>query len=105
VRSLRQHSARPRTAPLDADAPQVPGPTDTWAEVEQHLTRSTLLAALSRLSAEQREAITLGYFGGYTHVQIAERLGVRLGTVKGRLRLGLQHLRALLVEGDEPIPA
>jgi RNA polymerase sigma-70 factor, ECF subfamily len=102
---LRQHGSRPRTVPLDADVPQVPAPTDTWAEVERRVTRATLLDALSRLSAEQREAITLGYFGGFTHIQIAERLGLPLGTVKGRIRLGLNHLRTLLVESEEPIPA
>jgi RNA polymerase sigma-70 factor (ECF subfamily) len=97
---LRQHASRPRNAPLDDDVPQVPAPSDTWAEVEQRITRSTLLAALSQLSPEQRQAISLGYFGGFTHVQIAEQLGLPLGTVKGRLRLGLQHLRALLLEPE-----
>jgi RNA polymerase sigma-70 factor (ECF subfamily) len=102
---LRQHASRPRNAPLDADVHQLSDSADTWAEVEQRLSRSTLLEALAHLSAEQREAITLGYFGGYTHVQIAERLGLPLGTVKGRLRLGLQHLRALLTEPEKAIPA
>jgi RNA polymerase sigma-70 factor (ECF subfamily) len=98
---LRRRAVRPRTVALEADIPDLPGPSDTWAEVEQNVTRSTLLQALSHLSDEQRDAIALGYFGGYTHVQIAERLGVPLGTVKGRLRLGLRHLRTLLADGAD----
>jgi RNA polymerase sigma-70 factor, ECF subfamily len=70
---------------------------DTWVEVSERLDRDSVLAALATISEVQREAIELAYFGGLTQTEIAERTGVPLGTVKGRLRLGLQGLRAALL--------
>ena len=61
------------------------------------LDRSAIREALGRISDVQREAIELAYFGGLTQTEIAERTGVPLGTVKGRLRLGLQGLRAAML--------
>lgn len=69
---------------------------DTWAEVEGGLDREAIQQALGRISDVQREAIEMAYFGGLTQTEIAERTGVPLGTVKGRLRLGLQGLRAAM---------
>ena len=69
---------------------------DTWAAVELSLDREAVQAALTTISDVQREAIELAYFGGLTQTEIAQRTGVPLGTVKGRLRLGLQGLRAAL---------
>ena len=43
--------------------------------------------------------IGLAYFGGFTHSEIAEMLGMPLGTVKGRMRLGLEKIRNTLAEG------
>ena len=70
---------------------------DTWADVELRLDRDAVQVALGRISEVQREAIELAYFGGLTQTEIADRTGVPLGTVKGRLRLGLQGLRAALL--------
>ena len=70
---------------------------DAWGEVEVRLDREAVQVALTSISNVQREAIELAYFGGLTQTEIAERTGVPLGTVKGRLRLGLQGLRAVLV--------
>ena len=55
--------------------------------------------ALGTLPEDQREAVELAYYGGLTHTEIAERLGVPLGTVKGRLRLALDKLRVTLGAG------
>jgi len=74
---------------------------DTWGDVELRLDREAVQGALSRISDVQREAIELAYFGGLTQTEIAERTGVPLGTVKGRLRLGLQGLRAALLPLDD----
>jgi RNA polymerase sigma-70 factor (ECF subfamily) len=53
--------------------------------------------ALTRLSPEQREAILLAYFSGLSHSEIAARQGLPVGTVKTRIRLGMQKLRDLLL--------
>ena len=55
-----------------------------------------ILAALARIPVEQRQIIELAYFGGLTQQEIAERLSQPLGTVKTRVRLGMQKLRAAL---------
>ena len=75
---------------------------DVWADVELRLDRESVRGAMGSISEVQREAIELAYFGGLTQTEIAERTGVPLGTVKGRLRLGLQGMRAALMPfGDE----
>jgi RNA polymerase sigma-70 factor, ECF subfamily len=51
-----------------------------------------LLAALDRLPPEQSRVITLAYYGGYTHTEIATMLDTPIGTVKGRMRLGLRKM-------------
>ena len=50
-------------------------------------------AALDTLPAEQCQVIELAYFGGFTHTEIAEMLETPVGTVKGRMRLGLKKMR------------
>ncbi len=51
---------------------------------------------LGELSLEQRQAIVLNYFAGYSHAEIAHQLQIPVGTVKGRIRLGLQKIKLLL---------
>ena len=70
---------------------------DVWADVQLRLDRESVRTAMGSISEVQREAIELAYFGGLTQTEIAERTGVPLGTVKGRLRLGLQGMRAALM--------
>ncbi|HUP83895.1 MAG TPA: sigma-70 family RNA polymerase sigma factor [Candidatus Limnocylindria bacterium] len=72
---------------------------DVWPEVAQSLDRDTVASALAGLSEPQREAIQLAYFEGLTQVEIAERTGTPLGTVKSRVRLGLLAMRRTL-EGE-----
>lgn len=66
--------------------------------------REAVRAAMTRLPPEQRRAIELAYFSGLTQVEIAERTGDPLGTVKTRVRLGMRKLRESLAgyvdEGD-----
>ncbi len=60
------------------------------------MQRQRVLAALTDLPPDQQRVISLAYYGGYTHREIADRLHEPLGTVKTRLRLGLQKLRTSL---------
>ena len=59
-------------------------------------------AALAGIPGEQREVIELAYFGGFTQQEISQRLGQPLGTVKTRIRLGMQKLRAALAPEMKP---
>ena len=71
---------------------------DPQESAEISLRRERIHAALAQLPAEQKQALTLAYFGGFTQSQIAEILAQPLGTIKTRLRLAMQKLRQLLDE-------
>jgi RNA polymerase sigma-70 factor (ECF subfamily) len=87
----RSHQARLREqAPLDVRAPAAPAPA---AEIS---LRQTVSRALAGLSAVQRTAIELAYYGGLTQAEIATRLGEPLGTIKSRTREAMERLRAML---------
>lgn len=58
--------------------------------------RSIIEGALGRLDADKRRAIELAFFGGLSHSEISERLGLPIGTVKTRIRTGMQQLRTVL---------
>jgi RNA polymerase sigma-70 factor (ECF subfamily) len=60
------------------------------------LDRDAVNQALTALPEEQRQPMIMAYFEGLTHVEISEKTGVPLGTVKSRLRLGLEKMRAAL---------
>ena len=75
-------------------------PSEAFAEAWRGYRSEQVREALSILPREQREAVTLAHFHGSTHREIAERLGLPLGTVKGRTRLGLKKLREHLIEGE-----
>ena len=95
-RAIDRLRGRPQTAPLPEELGPDPSAPDVWALAAQQLDRAAIRQALAQLPAEQRQAIELAYFTGLTQSQIAATLGVPLGTVKGRMRLGLARLRGLL---------
>jgi len=70
---------------------------DVWGEVAEGLDRDAVQRAMASISDVQRDALEMAYFGGLTQVEIAERLGLPLGTVKSRIRLGLLGLRRALI--------
>ncbi len=72
----------------------------TDREVNLRELARELLAALDELPPEQSFVIMLAYYGGYTHTEIATILGTPIGTVKGRMRLGLRKMAgAIPIEG------
>jgi RNA polymerase sigma-70 factor (ECF subfamily) len=74
-------------------------PDRTEVEAARREEARSVRSALDTLPEEQRRTIELAYFGGFSHSQIAELLDMPIGTVKGRMRLGLDKLRQQLAEG------
>jgi RNA polymerase sigma-70 factor, ECF subfamily len=74
---------------------------DTWDDVSERLVQEEMREALDVLPDEQRRAVELAYFGGLSQREIADREATPLGTVKGRLRLGLNKLRTVLTVSDQ----
>jgi RNA polymerase sigma-70 factor (ECF subfamily) len=68
-------------------------PDRTDDEVGRRLEADSVRTLLDDLPADQRRVIELAYFAGFTHTEIAEMLEIPVGTVKGRMRLGLEKLR------------
>ena len=91
---LRRRTAF-RPVPLEA-AVERPADSDTAAEAERGVERAGVREVLQALPAAQRRTIELAYFGGYTQSELASLMGVPLGTVKGRMRIGLQKMRRAL---------
>jgi RNA polymerase sigma-70 factor, ECF subfamily len=72
----------------------------TDAEAARREEAGTVRGVLSSLPADQSQVIELAYFGGFTHTEIADMLDAPVGTVKGRMRLGLKKMKAQLGEGQ-----
>lgn len=77
---------------------------DAWDTAWQSVKSSHVREALMKIPTEQRLVIELAYFQGWTHTEIAEGTQIPLGTIKARMRLGLLHLRQVLIQMgiDEP---
>ncbi|HET7421838.1 MAG TPA: sigma-70 family RNA polymerase sigma factor [Candidatus Dormibacteraeota bacterium] len=94
LRGRSQHERRELALKPDVSAAGA-GPDE---EAAGSLERAAVRAALAELPEEQRQAVMLAYFGGFTQAEIAELAGVPLSTVKGRMRLALEKLGAYLKE-------
>jgi RNA polymerase sigma-70 factor (ECF subfamily) len=99
IDELRRRRARPQPVYEDDEHPvlsEIPDDIDVGEAAVLSDQRRIVREALEQLPEEQRQALMLAYFGGLTQQEIATRLGNPLGTVKTRMRLGLQKLRSLL---------
>ena len=101
IDALRRGGARAPKLDLDDE-----GILESRAAAEQTETEALrrdearqIRDALRGLPDEQSKVIELAFFGGFTHSEIAEVLGMPLGTVKGRMRLGMEKIRGRLAEG------
>jgi RNA polymerase sigma-70 factor, ECF subfamily len=71
---------------------------DVWEQAWQSEQHRIIREAMIQIPVEQRAVIELAYFGGLTHAEISEQCQIPPGTVKGRMRLGLQKMKTLLAE-------
>ena len=92
-RRFRHETSSPEEQEREIPGAETDDPALTAELADQ---RRLILTAMAGLPIEQRQVIELAYFGGLTQQEIAERLAQPLGTVKTRIRLGMQKLRAAL---------
>lgn len=103
---LRRQKSRPETNTVNWNGlltHNLSGTHDLEEDVTLTLQRQRVRTAVAQLPPEQQQVLWLAYFQGYSHQQIADELKQPLGTVKTRIRLGMQKLRQLLVE-EQPSP-
>jgi RNA polymerase sigma-70 factor (ECF subfamily) len=94
---LVRREERRRGEPLES-APEPSAPQTVEEEAELGFRRRVVQEALRRLPPDQRQALELGYYGGLTQSELAERLDQPLGTIKSRMFTGLLRLRELLAQ-------
>lgn len=101
VRNRAIDRVRARRPGVDLDAADErsllrSGPNPTWEAALQRASASDVRTAMASLPDEQRRAVELAYFEGYTYREVADLTGVPPGTANGRLRLALAKLRDAL---------
>ncbi len=97
IDALRRTSVHDRRrASDDAMEHELEAPERTDVQAMSNAASEEIRVALGELPSEQRHVIELAYFGGFTHTEIASMLDTPIGTVKGRMRLGLEKLRGHL---------
>ena len=93
IDQIRSHASRRRTQDkIEASTPRSQ-PSEAFAQTWRNSQRDQIREALNTLPPEQLKILELAYSSGYTHVEISELLRLPLGTVKGRMRLGLKKIR------------
>jgi RNA polymerase sigma-70 factor (ECF subfamily) len=101
IDAFRRSGARgARDVSDEGIAERMPARERTDEEVQRREDVRHIRSALEGLPRDQRQVIELAYFGGFTHTQIAEMLGLPAGTVKGRMRLGITKMRLALEESS-----
>jgi RNA polymerase sigma-70 factor (ECF subfamily) len=102
VDTLRRRSVRDRgIVEEEGIEERIPAPERTDLEFARREEARQIRDALEQLPGEQSRVIELAYFGGLTHVQIAAMLDMPVGTIKGRMRLGLAKMRVTLSDPAE----
>jgi RNA polymerase sigma-70 factor (ECF subfamily) len=100
IDALRRQAGK--APPLNFDDEEIlerrPAAELTEVEAARRETARELRGALSELPGEQSKVIELAYFGGFSHSEISRMLGEPLGTIKGRMRLGLEKIRMAIAE-------
>lgn len=104
LRAVRRRSGLKESPLEEAELDERTAFPDVWDEAWRSVQSSQVRAALLSIPTDQRMVIELSYFQGWTHSEIAEGCEIPLGTVKARMRLGLQHLKKALQKMgvDEP---
>lgn len=98
---LRRSAVHERRRAADEQAAEVlEAPERTDAEAARRETARSVRALIDALPGDQRRVVELAYFGGFTHEEIADMLDAPLGTVKGRMRLALEKMRASMDEAE-----
>ncbi|HET7272234.1 MAG TPA: sigma-70 family RNA polymerase sigma factor [Rubrobacter sp.] len=104
IDQLRSTASRRRTQEkIEASAPRSQ-PSEAFSETWRNSQRDQVREAMGTLPPEQLKILELAYFSGYTHVEISELLSLPLGTVKGRMRLGLKKIRDYFDSRDVAVP-
>lgn len=104
IDQIRSSASRRKTQDkIEASAPKSQ-PSEAFAETWRNTQRDQVRDALTSLPPEQLKILELAYFSGYTHVEIAEILDLPLGTVKGRMRLGLKKIKEYFNSRDIAVP-
>jgi RNA polymerase sigma factor (sigma-70 family) len=98
LRRVRRRSVLQEAPLAEIDIDELTAFPDVWDEAWRSVQSSQLRAALMKIPTEQRLVIELAYFQGWSHTEIAQGTETPLGTVKARMRLGLQHLKRILFE-------
>ena len=104
IDQLRSHASRRRIQEKIEASAASSQPSEAFAETWRNTQSEQVREALNTLPKEQLKILELAYFSGYTHVEIAELLGVPLGTVKGRMRAGLKKMRAYFGSQSVAVP-
>jgi RNA polymerase sigma-70 factor, ECF subfamily len=104
IDQIRSAASRRRTADKVRSTAQTSQPSEAFKEAWGNTQRAQVQEALKHLPPEQLKVLELAYFSGYTHAEIAEMLDIPLGTVKGRMRLGLKKIREFFEDQGMAVP-
>jgi len=96
LRKMRRRTSLQEVPLWEIESDERVASSDPWEEVWHREKQAHLREALMQIPAKQRRVLELGYFQGWTHIEIAKICNMPLGTVKSCMRQGLLHLKRLL---------